>query len=503
MNRNPAAFDMLKKSCELIKSVVKGTSQDQFKTADLIYTLKTLDFGALESSNLTCRKMAAVLGGLMIQSLARTMASSKDANCAIENNVAGVLQEILGQGLKGPFVLKDTFLYLTFEENVTEQKHQEMIKALRRQQVCKKKDMIFSYMIERSSDSQPLAINLTKDRLFEILNNPRLLDCLPDPATTLISIDLGELTKTHLDLLNFRSVNKANWVKFSDINLNERSYKQWRLRLQSTSLLAINDVLKVQYSVETVDTPVQKEYQAEDISDAEFSCLLEWPKIRNQNNSPMSSYQEDMSKDFNKNDTNGQTKFIVVRKRALSTHAALPHLPQNNFSLHKMSVSDIPIKVGDHFSQGSETNLNTSVISSTSIDIKPSRSVEVRRKKLSSSPDIRIRQSNFLIKSTQSIDTNSSAKVRTRTSFDSISDKISLLDCSTRADSVNSASRKTPSIEDESKLSTFAGAQRRFMSISDNIADTDGKSSELAFANPRKNSDNHKGFFLLRKSNKP
>ncbi len=211
-SRSPRKPMQLKQQCETVSRILKTIDRmgDQMQSADLVKAIKSFDFGMLQSSDETNRRFAAVCSGILMQSLLCCITQESD-KMSPQINKSDAVQTILPE-LKGPFLIKDPFIYMTFERPVSNYQHNQMLEATRRQQTGKQINLIYTYLVNRGENTAPLAIGLAKDRLFEILANPRLLDCLPDPATSLIAYNLRQGTKSLSIAYNFIPLEYSIWT---------------------------------------------------------------------------------------------------------------------------------------------------------------------------------------------------------------------------------------------------------------------------------------------------
>ncbi len=203
------SFDTLKQRCDILSKILKYIDRmdAQMSRSSLVNTVRMMDFGVLLSADQPIRKLLTLCSGVLLYCLRQTLGDESDLNQIFKQDQLIVLQEV-----KGPFVIRDPYIYLTFEHEVSDQQHFQILEAARRQQITKHRNLMYTYMIKRGSDASQIAIGLTKDRLYEIMANPRLLDCLPDPANTLLAFDLRHGTKCLSHVFKFVHQNFTDYV---------------------------------------------------------------------------------------------------------------------------------------------------------------------------------------------------------------------------------------------------------------------------------------------------
>ncbi len=200
----------LKKMCDLLNSALRSIDRKDTKQAkSQIQLLQNSLDQLMESSNISYRKLAAVIIGVSVRWIL-TVA----LNCQDEKQAA---QELASQGInmtfKGPFQIKDCLFYLRKEESILREHHLNLIEHSRTQQGCTVNNhLIYSYLVQRSGSNKPLIVGLTTDRLFEILANPRLIDCLPDPQAASIAVSLRQGARSISDLIEIISVETLPWA---------------------------------------------------------------------------------------------------------------------------------------------------------------------------------------------------------------------------------------------------------------------------------------------------
>lgn len=217
-----------KARCAAITQVLKSIDRnDYFKQKDLIQSLQSMNYGMLVCKNEIDRKMLVVCIGILLQCLYKSTKSYSKDNSSSTEGSSRTIKDALSQAnfeeLKGPFVVQDPLIYCTFDPStITASKHQDMCESMKRTQLTKQDNLILTYLAGRCGEGKPIAIGLAKDRLFEILANPALFACLPDPATTTIAFNLKKGTKCLLNTLEFTSLTFTEWLKFrASLGLNE------------------------------------------------------------------------------------------------------------------------------------------------------------------------------------------------------------------------------------------------------------------------------------------
>lgn len=167
-----------------------------FSSTVLTQMLNSTDFGLLQHENVMIRKIAMIHVFTLVRKVFVRLRHDTDAKkTAKEGDFVATLV--------GPFELSNGILYLVnqhLEETIFKAVNKNMPKWRSLNATTYK---VFTYTIETSTGSN-LLLGLDEHRLFEMLENPKLLISLPDPAITPIFSDLSQFSRD-LKLVNFES----------------------------------------------------------------------------------------------------------------------------------------------------------------------------------------------------------------------------------------------------------------------------------------------------------
>lgn len=105
--------------------------------------------------------------------------------------------------IRGPFVVIDTILYLRFDRNISIDTHRRTFKAAKSSgRHLDHSKFLMSYLLDKNSGTPPLNTSITYERAVELLVQPAVLGCLPDPASTQLFLDFGVAGKSQLSARN-------------------------------------------------------------------------------------------------------------------------------------------------------------------------------------------------------------------------------------------------------------------------------------------------------------
>lgn len=200
--------------CALLSCVLKSIDRrDPLRTKNSLIDLQVGYETMLSSLSSIGRRTGAVAIGLIIRWILAVYSTVQEGNINLDSlSVFEGIKTVFN----GPFHIKDNLLYLSCQKTIAPHRHFDFLEALRTQHNFSTSDNhIFSYLVQRASPSKPLVIGLTIDRLFEILANPRLFDCLPEPQTTMIAINLRQGTRSISDLISVTYKIPSTWVSLN------------------------------------------------------------------------------------------------------------------------------------------------------------------------------------------------------------------------------------------------------------------------------------------------
>lgn len=182
--------------CLALKKCIQDyLKKDQVEFKELIELANSFDYSLLRSKSVETRKLAVLFIAFILHLLhVKTPVSSKYGffDCL---------------EISGPFFCKGSFIYLTFDhETDVSFSHKFMNSTLSKQD-----DILFNYAVKRSNDKRILLLGVCVDRTLQILSQPNLLDCLPDPKTTCIFINTKQVGKLPFLSLELNHLGFADW----------------------------------------------------------------------------------------------------------------------------------------------------------------------------------------------------------------------------------------------------------------------------------------------------
>lgn len=175
--------------------------------------LKLFDYDWLRSEDLSERRLSL----LALTCLLKNIIVDKQFCLGLKDS----------QTVKGPFVVVDSILYLSFSPKQINDAHQRIYKTVtsRNKKIFKASQAqrsLFDYSIERLEKDGHLVMSFGEERLLEILSKPHLLSCVPDPLKITIFIKLGidqgkHLLASQAEIL-FQFMDYRSWKYFKERN---------------------------------------------------------------------------------------------------------------------------------------------------------------------------------------------------------------------------------------------------------------------------------------------
>ena len=159
---------MTRKCKQLNRYMNKLVRNLSISQKELIELIEAFDYSNLKSTDLETRKLAALYGCLLVSLLTTCPKANLDS---IRN-------------VRGPFVRKDQFLYISFSRQVDCSAQKNFMQET----AHRPGKQIFNYTVPTGPMAASLVFSVPINRVIENLSSPRFLDCLPDPETTSIFI---------------------------------------------------------------------------------------------------------------------------------------------------------------------------------------------------------------------------------------------------------------------------------------------------------------------------
>ena len=143
--------------------------------------LDSFDIASLESESVSERKISSACICFLIYFVSRFGAQD------------GLLRKkpLFQFKLQAPFELLSSVLFVSGRKVSAESKNMVISRSLLKRQASKTHgSLVFSYMLSRLRDREPILIPVSLDRLVESLSKPLLVNTLPDPRHDCIYIDM-------------------------------------------------------------------------------------------------------------------------------------------------------------------------------------------------------------------------------------------------------------------------------------------------------------------------
>ena len=146
---------------------------------DLQELVNTFNFGLIASDSPLDRKLALVFGSLVLNQIFKLPFS-----------------ESLSVLLRGPFLARGHLIFLSFEsrdEQVYSTLEKKTALVSKNNAVQANQDnILFHYVITSVKGDKTLNLGVTVERVYEMLTKPLLMECLPDPKTTHIYVNMRQ-----------------------------------------------------------------------------------------------------------------------------------------------------------------------------------------------------------------------------------------------------------------------------------------------------------------------
>lgn len=183
--------------CQALKKCIQEyLKKDQVEYKELVELANSFDYSLLKSKRVETRKLAVLFIAFILHLL------------HVKPPVTNKYGFFDCLEITGPFLSKGSFIYITFDcETDVSFSHKFMNSTLYKQD-----DILFNYAVKRSNDKKVLLLGVCVDRTLQILSQPNLLDCLPDPQTTCIFVNTKQVGK----------------LPFLSLELNHLGYGDWR-----------------------------------------------------------------------------------------------------------------------------------------------------------------------------------------------------------------------------------------------------------------------------------
>ncbi len=202
--------DTLKSRCELLGRILKLIDMGNYSDSGSLLEVNSDNISTqIYSKDPHIRKLSALYIALLIKWVQQ---SPKQSFIELERTSL-----FTSFKLEGPFLIQDSLLYITYSEYISNQLHYDTLTSIRKLHSTHSDNLIYSYALERSNTTKSLIIGMTNDRLCEILANPRLINCLPDPETNLIAFNIRLGNRNIADYINivYKSRDSIPPLKFS------------------------------------------------------------------------------------------------------------------------------------------------------------------------------------------------------------------------------------------------------------------------------------------------
>lgn len=187
----------------------------------LAHLIQSFNFEWLNSQDTNGRKVALACISAMVSILAKKSGNSTQAQIKAGN---------AAYKLRGPFEVRDSVLYIGFDSPKIEINHKHAIDLLKSSCVpTPTESYVYSYGIKRHGMGQSsLLLTLTTQRLLELLSDPRLVGCLPDPTNSVIFIQLVLPGKALNPSISFQTETFDDWSarQESDWTKSEPEYQK-------------------------------------------------------------------------------------------------------------------------------------------------------------------------------------------------------------------------------------------------------------------------------------
>lgn len=255
-------------TCFITKCIALKT-----KMAELIYLKKPnrselqelincFNFGLIASDSPLDRKLALVFGSLILNQIFKLPFS-----------------ESLSILLRGPFLARGHLIFLSFEardEQVYANLEKKTALVSKSNTVHANQDnILFHYVITSVKGDKMLNLGVSIERVYEMLTKPLLIECLPDPKTTHIYVNMRQCGKVVSKNIVIEHLNQEAWLRlflknhpsskgsspflvgdpaFSGLSWGEcLQIKEERESLNQASVVSMKDVHVAGTSVRVVD----------------------------------------------------------------------------------------------------------------------------------------------------------------------------------------------------------------------------------------------------------
>ena len=192
----------LQKCLSFMSSLMQQTDIHPSCLAQLI---QSFNFEWLESSDSNSRRVALACLSAMVSILVKK--SGQTTRAEIKSGRAA-------SNLKGPFEVRDSILHIGFDGGIVDTNNNEANALLKLSCVpTPTESYVYSYGLKRNGIGQTsLLLTLTTQRLVELLSNPRLVTCLPDPINSVIFVQLVLPGKPLNPSIGFKKESQEEWA---------------------------------------------------------------------------------------------------------------------------------------------------------------------------------------------------------------------------------------------------------------------------------------------------
>ena len=185
------------KCIDMKKKIQMLSSSEDLSQEKVMQIFESYDFSTLNSTDISERKLACIYSCFLLY-LWQISVSRKDQ--LVQRN----------RKFKFPFIIKGSFIYISNEEGLIDPKIEN---RFLNSQLLKRDKVLFNYAVQSTKvNKMPIILAVCMMRVVDNLHNPKFLDCLPDPQTTLIFIFLeqGNLSPAKGNFNKMISTSKEN-----------------------------------------------------------------------------------------------------------------------------------------------------------------------------------------------------------------------------------------------------------------------------------------------------
>ena len=200
-SQSPADEEFNYKCVSVKRSIVDMTVRDTLDKNSVYRCINDFNFGLLKSPDARDRRLALLYASSLMSLLIKKHSLSRTSK--------------LLEPLRGPFYQKGSLIFLTFEPEIHEKSYSYILQKTHspNYQEQNQENLTFSYLLNCLNSDKKKCIGISQPRILDLLSNPALINCFPDPQTECIFFNLKQGNRPQPLGLSFVQIGYEEWIK--------------------------------------------------------------------------------------------------------------------------------------------------------------------------------------------------------------------------------------------------------------------------------------------------